>query len=202
MAFLEKFTDEHQDLLVSLPYRAGLWVSCADDEGGNEAHEAEKEALAEIIKKKSAGMFESAFIHEVMAETYTRKDDWRVWGSQIESTEEDCKKAMKIMANTLSKRDLDAYKANIMFIATEVAVAFREFGAKEAIPVKLWTMFKINIDKILGAFTGKKFESESLLNISYEEDLVLAKLSEALRVDVDDEAESAVIKEQENTIDG
>lgn len=141
-------------------------------------------------------MFESAFVHEVMAETCTRNGDWDEWAKQLENTVDDCEKVAGFLSEKLSRHDQDAYKANIMFIATEVAKAFREFGAREPLPVKLWSFIRIWLDKLLGLLTGQRYESEALLNISYEEDLALAQLSKALRVGVDDVAENAAIIKQ------
>lgn len=195
MAFLEELSEEEQLLLISLPYRAGIWVSRADDDGGLSARHAEKEALEKIIHEKSSGMFESAFVHEIMVETVARKDEWEKWADNIDDIETDCIKAAQILGKKMSRRDQDAYRQNIMYIATEVARAFREFGQKEAIPVKIWAFVRIRIDKIIGLFTGQRYESETLLNISYEEDIVLAKLSKALRMGVDDVAENAEMTE-------
>lgn len=196
MAFLEELSKEEQMLLVSLPYRAGIWVSRADDDGGLSSRHAEQEALERIIRKKSAGMFESAFVHEIMVETFDRKDDWKKWAEDIDDIETDCIKAAQILAKKMSRHDQDAYRQNVMHIATEVAKAFREFGQKEALPVKIWAFIRIRIDKIIGLFTGQRYESETLLNISYEEDIVLAKLSKALRTGINDVAENAAMVER------
>lgn len=193
MAFLEEFAEDEQALLVSLPYRAGVWVSQADNEGGKRAEHAELEALKKIIHQKSSGMFESAFVHEVMVETVTREEQWKSWAEDTDNIEIDCIKAAQLLGRKMSLRDQDAYRQNVMFIATEVARAFREFGRKDPLPVVLWTLVKIQMDKLVGLFTGQRYESADLLNISYEEDIVLAKLSKALRVGVDDLAENAAL---------
>ena len=49
MAFLDGFSKEEQDFLVSLPYRVGLWVSSIDATGGSAADGDEQEALEKCI---------------------------------------------------------------------------------------------------------------------------------------------------------
>ena len=70
-----------------------------------------------------------------------------------------------------------------MFIATEVAKAFREYDEEATSFQMFMTNIKIKIDTFIGLITGKEYESESLLNISYKEDLALAKLSQSLQLD-------------------
>lgn len=193
MAFLEKFSDEEKSLLASLPYRAGLWVSTVDEEGGDYAAAKERAALEDIITKKAEGMFESAFVHEVMVETFAQKENWKSWGEHLENVPDECRKAVGIIQDKLAPNEVDAYRHNIMTISSRVAAAFREFDEKAAIPVKIWTSIKLGIDKIIGLFRGESYESEALLNVSYEEDTALARLSEALHAGVDDTAEDAAI---------
>ena len=72
-------------------------------------------------------------------------------------------------------------------------MAFREFDTYAALPTRIWTAFKLRLDKIVGKFRGESYETEKLLNISYEEDLMLAKLADALRAGIDDHAEDTAV---------
>lgn len=186
MAFLEKFSDDEKKLLASLPYRAGYWVSQADAEGGDYAEVKERAALEQIIRRKAEGMFESAFVHEVMVEAFEHKDEWEQWGSDIDTVPEECRKAVTLIAEKLSPGEVEAFRQNIMVICTQVARAFREFDEKIALPVRIWTKIKIGLDKVIGLITRQEYISEELLNISYEEDVALSRLAEALRAGIED----------------
>ncbi len=181
MAFLEQFSEDERNLIVSLPYKAGLWVSTIDDAGGTAADYKELEALERIISEKGKGMFESAFVHEVMAETCTRQQDWKAWADGADKVLVECTNAVKIIADRLAEKDIDAYRQNIMSIAVEVAKAFREFDADAPLGVRLWTQYRLFLEAIFRIIKrDKTYESESMLNISYEEDMALSKLSKAL----------------------
>lgn len=184
MAFLEKFSDDEREFLVALPYRAGVWMSRADGTGGLEADAAELEALESIIDKKAAGMFESAFVHEVMAEVCSGKENWARWAKHADNIPADCRKAVTMMEGRLGKHDLDGYRENVMYIAVEIAKAFREIDLKSPSPsLSFMDRIKLFLDSIAGKPKGEKYEAERLLNISYNEDRALAALSESLGIE-------------------
>ncbi|MBI4030256.1 MAG: hypothetical protein HY370_01125 [Proteobacteria bacterium] len=183
MAFLENFSDEEKEFLVALPYRAGVWISRTDDAGGLAADAAELEALESIINKKAAGMFESAFVHEVMAEICAGQENWARWAKHASNLPDDCRKAISLMEGRLGRHDMDGYRENVMYIAVEVAKAFREIdlGAPPS-SLSFVGRIKLFLDGIAGKPKGKKYEAERLLNISYNEDRALAALSESLGI--------------------
>jgi len=180
MAFLEQFSDEEKKLLVSLPYRAGIWISTVDRSGGAESKKAELEALEKIMDEKARGMFESALVHEVMAEACTHKSDWPEWAQETRSITADCERAVAVIAQKLSAHDVEAYRSNLMHISVSVARAFREFNINASFFAQLVAAARIFLDKLVGKAVGQVYESESLLNISFEEDVALAGLSKAL----------------------
>ncbi len=181
MAFLEQFSDEERELLISLPYRAGLWVSSVDDTGGAKADYEELDELESIVVEKASGMFESAFVHEVMAETCTRQQDWKKWAEGLDAVPNDCKKAIAIISGKLAEKDIDAFRANVMSISLSVAKAFREFDDGASMPVKLFTQIRLFLEAVMRFLKrDKSYDTESVLNISYEEDVALSMLSKAL----------------------
>lgn len=181
MAFLEQFSAEERALIISVPFRAGHWVSVVDDTGGAKAGDAEREALENIITERARGMFESAFVHEVMAETCTRQDDWKAWSDNMDTVLEDCAKVVGIIGGKLAERDLDAYRMNVMGIGLAVAKAFREMDDGAPFFVKLQTKILLFIEAIVRLIKrDRSYDAESALNISFEEDVALTKLSKAL----------------------
>lgn len=182
MAFLEHFSKVDRELLVALPYRVGAWLSAVDGEGGEQSDYHEKKSLREIIYKKGRGMFESAFVHEVMSETCARESEWGAWSRRLSDVLKECQKARELIARDLEERDVEAYALAVMDVAVEVAVAYREFDATASTPQKFSANFSILIDKLIGLITREKYISDRLLNISYKEDLGLSKLAVALEL--------------------
>ncbi len=181
MAFLESFSAEEKTLLVSLPYRVGIWVSNADKTGNALSSIHERDELHKIIAKKAAGLFESAFVHEIMSELKLREADWPKWQGQIGDIEADCRTAVTVVSAKLIEHDAKGYKENIMQIATTVALSFREFDVQTSFCKKITTHLGIAFDKFMGGFKGESYVSSSLLNISVAEDMALSKLAKALQ---------------------
>lgn len=191
MAFLKEFTREERDMLASLPYRVGLWVSMSDHTGGSESSEQELVALEKTITRIAQGMFESAFVHEIMADTFLRKDEWPVWGANLQTVQADCVATVKFLQGRLPARDIDAYRHILMQIGLEVARAFREYDRSEPLSFRAMRWLSIAVDRLFGIMQGEKYVSDDLLNISYEEDLALNELAKALRGETNDLAEGS-----------
>lgn len=182
MAFLEEFSQSERDGIVALPYRVGLWVSHSDSSGGSDADEKELQALETAISGMTKGMFESAFVHEVLAETFLRRDEWRSWSGNIQGVPEDCRAVMAVLQSKgVEQRDYETYQRMLMQIGLQVARAFREYDAHEPFWAGVMRRLGVWIDRLLGTAHGEQYIAEDLLNISYEEDVALNKLARALR---------------------
>ncbi|MGZ9097313.1 MAG: hypothetical protein ACXW30_03335 [Micavibrio sp.] len=193
MGFLKDFSRDERDLLISLPYRVGLWVSSSDATGGTDSNLQEEVALEKAINSIAQGMFESAFVHEIMAETFLRREDWRSWSTNVQSVPQNCVDAVKALQSRIPQRDIDAYRHILMQVGLEVARAFREYDQSAPLLTRIIRGISIGVDRIFGIMHGEKYVSEDLLNISYEEDLALNELAKALRGAVDPIAEGAHI---------
>ena len=186
MAFLEEFSQDDRVRLVTLPYRVGLWVSTSDSAGGHAADQQEVDALEVTITRIAQGLFESAFVHEVIAETFLNKSQWPQWSGNIAAVPDECLAAVHSLQGKLPQRDIDAYRHILMQVGLEVARAFREYDKGAPIGVRLLRGFSMMIDRLFGIIHGEKFVSDDILNISYEEDIALNKLAQVLRGDVED----------------
>ncbi len=180
MAFLEGFTDEERDLLVSVPYRAGLWLSQADGTGNPGASADERHALEGVIAQQARGMFYSAFVHEVMSDLWSRRLAWDDWSKDLARVPEDCMKAAHLLAQKMARRDLDAYRATIMTIATEVAKAFRESPAGNGAGAELIVHVKLWLGRMGSFLRGEPYDPLAIANISKIEDKALSRLADAL----------------------
>lgn len=179
MSFLEVFTDDEKTLLVSLPYRAGLWVSLADEKGEGAAHTYELKTIGQVIARLSEGMFASAFVHEVMADTHKRRSEWPSWSLQTGTVPDDARRAVAAIKAKMMPHDAEAYVQTIMKIAYETAYAFREYDRSASIPIRIWVWLGLMWEAFIR--TGNKdYRLESVANISLAEDEAIAVLASAL----------------------
>lgn len=186
MAFLEDFSQEERIRIVSLPYRVGLWISTSDSSGGHEADQQELDALEQTITRIAQGMFESAFVHEVIAEAFLNKASWPEWTGNITKVPDECLDVIRSMQGKAAQRDIDAYRHILMQIGLEVARAFREDDKNAPLVARILRMIGLGVGRLFGFIHGERFVSEDILNISYEEDIALNKLAQTLRGDVGD----------------
>jgi hypothetical protein len=182
MAFLEKFSAEERVLLVRLPYRAGLLISQADDTGNPGAANDESQVLEAIIANQAKGMFHSAFAHEIMAELWAARAQWPTWDDDTSRVLAECAEAARIVNLKLARHDLDAYRATIMYIATEVAKAFREDAVHPSIFTAIGTHLRLWKGRMGTALRNEPYDPVALLNISPTEDKALSELAQALSI--------------------
>ena len=64
MSYLERFAPKQRELIVSLPYRVGLWISESDTSGGDEADEAERNALHLMMTGYAEDFLKSEVVEE------------------------------------------------------------------------------------------------------------------------------------------
>lgn len=181
MSFLEVFTAEEKSLIVSLPYRAGIWVSMADEKGAGAGRVRELKKIQSVIGHLSEGMFASAFVHEVIVETQARHEEWPLWALQTGTVTDDARRAVILLQTKMMPQDAEAYVQTVMTVAYETAYAFREFDRTASIPIRIW----VGLQLLWEAFirTGNKdYRLESVANISLAEDEAIALLAQALHL--------------------
>lgn len=189
MAFLEAFSEDEKKLLVSLPYKAGVWISQADQKGAGAAQAHELKTIESVIKCLSEGMFRSAFVHEVMSETHLRHGDWPTWAAQTDHILDEARRAVAVLKAKAMPPDAEAYVQMVMTIAYETAYAFREFDRSASVPIKIWVWLRLMWEAFIR--TGNKdYRVESIANISLAEEEAIAHLAAALTL-VSPEADGA-----------
>ena len=152
MAFLEQFSDQEQNLIVSLPYRAGLWLSRSDVDGGAAADYEELHALEDIIEKKAAGATHSAFVKEVMQKAMDWQSRWKDWAQQLDTLEQDCGKVVALLSQKLSDQDIGHYRQSVLTVTREVAEAFREVDVDATFMVRMMIKAQISFDRFKALF--------------------------------------------------
>jgi hypothetical protein len=176
MAQLSSFTAEEAELLVSLPYKVGIWVSHADDVEGEGDDERESKALQSCIKAIAKLHQDQPLIAEIMAETLRRRTHWSDWAENSFHAPSDAQKAVMALRAKGSSANLKHYRAALMEIAAAVARAHSEFGAfDEAESEGIFS-------KIAGTFKSLS-DADHPTNVSASEDSALSKLAAALKSD-------------------
>ena len=109
MSFLETLTNAEKDTLVSLPYRAGLWVSQSDDAGGAESSALELQTLSNIINGFARDIFGAEMMQHVMAETLAQQERWPEWALKMDSVVDDCGRAVDLVRTHGDAKDVNAF---------------------------------------------------------------------------------------------
>lgn len=126
MLTLEHLSPKQRDLIISLPYRVGLWVSQADQQGGDDADDAELRTLENLINGFTQDVFGSELVQNVMAETWAQKARWPEWSKGVKQTLPDCKEAISILQDHYESKEISAFRQRLYDIAEAVAMAFNE----------------------------------------------------------------------------
>lgn len=171
-----KFKNEDQEILISLPYRVGLYVSFADTSGGFEAQEAEMQTLSNILREFAEDFCKSEFSQKLLMESLRARPSWPSWSSGIERVPEQAKYITSIVESQFDNRSLRAFKEVLVEIAMSVAMAFREEGDD------------VQSSGFFGDLFGKLFGGGSVAmahgNISKSERAALHRLCKAMNYDL------------------
>lgn len=182
MAYLDHFNEEQRALLIKLPYRAGLWVSASDTTGGNESEEAERQALAAIVRGFTEDFLKSEFVEEVMRETVTHMHEWDSWGGQIEAIPEEVRRGIEVAALYIDYKQMHAFKQSLYDVAMTVAMAYREFDERAPFTMQMRIYSRYWLERAR-AYVKKTQPPimDQYLNISADEHKALDALNAALR---------------------
>ena len=181
MNFLDQLSKEDRELLVSLPYRVGLFVSQSDDSGGESSDEAEMQALDNIITGYSQEVFGAETVQYVVSETVGRKAEWGKWGKDLSNIEDECHKAIDILSRAVDEKEVSAYKHYLIEIGESVALAFREYGENTSFMDKLKVYFLYKREKMRASKLGIQYKQwEEFINISLRERQALRFIANAL----------------------
>ncbi len=181
MSFLDQLPEDQRTLLVSLPYRVGLFVSRSDTSGGQDSDEAEMQALDDLITGYSQEVFGAETVQYIVGETVNRKSEWGKWSQNLDNIEAECHKAIDILSKNVDEKEVNAFKSHLIEIGESVALAFREYGKE--------TPFLDKIKIYLFYMKGKKYAAkhgapykdwEQFINISLDERKALRSVANAL----------------------
>ncbi len=181
MSFLDRLPAEHRTLLVSLPYRVGLFISQSDETGGDESDEAEMQALDNIVTAYSQEVFGAETVQYVISETVARKSEWEKWAKDLEGIDTDCHRAIDILSDVVDEKEVNAFKNHLIEIGESVALAFREYGAHTSFIDKIKVYIYYMRGKMDASKKGELYKDwDVFINISLDERKALRFLAEAL----------------------
>ena len=182
MAYLEQFGERERTLLLSLPYRAGLFIGEADKAGGKDASSAEQQALQSIVTGFVEDFCKSEFVEELMRGTLAMKNEWPGWHKNVQYVPDDCRKAINFLSKKLEAKEVMAFKANLIEIGMAVAMAYCEYGDDTPWHEKFMMHSRFYYER----WQAKRNKQPSLtltesLNISVVEQRAIKALSNALQ---------------------
>jgi len=183
MNFLDELTADQRDLLVSLPYRVGLYVSESDKTGGDASDAQEIEALESIITAYAQEVFGSETVQYVISETVRRKSEWDKWSQHLEGIDTDCHRAIDILSEHVDIKEVSSFKAHLVEIGESVALAFREYGKNTPFLDKIRIYFYYSRSKKSAARDNIQPKTwDQFLNISLDERKALCNVAHALGI--------------------
>lgn len=180
MSFLDELPQDQRELIISLPYRVGIWISHSDDTGGEMASSEEKQALAALIEGFTRDVFGSEVVQYVMMETMANKEKWEGWARDYKSVAADCQQAIDILNTVVEEKEVSAFKQRLYEIAEAVALAFREYDTL-SFSTKMRVYVNYYREKMAAAKRKHIFKTlDQYLNISLKERKALKNLAHTL----------------------
>ncbi|PZO86427.1 MAG: hypothetical protein DI626_06660 [Micavibrio aeruginosavorus] len=174
----DALSPERQKMLVSLPYRAGLYVSFSDVTGGWDAQEAEIQSLTEILRGYAMKTGLPPFSQKVLMDCLAERGAWPSWSKDIGAVPSEASSLVDDLVTMMGAGDLSAFKGLILDIALGVAMAFRETADGAATAGHDAGFFQSLLSSLIG---GEEAHSAlDHLNISAAEREALSSLSAAL----------------------
>ncbi len=178
MAGLSSFSEEERVLILSVPYRVGIWISMSDDNDKTKADDKrEMQVLETAISSLAARSKKMPFAALVMDGLKTHKGMWSSWEehSGEDVVLQDVKKVLSLSQKKISKGELSQYKYAIWQIGIVVAQAFGEHLDPDN------EMHVNNFFSWMGSFMGKPSLSKNPENMSTAEKIALKKLRVVLK---------------------
>ena len=177
MSDLEKFTPEERLLVISLPYRAAMWVSNIDDNKGSTVDDKiERKAIEGTIKRFAAASEKIPVAAAVMQDILSQKGRWNEWGlmTDEEPLLYDATKAVLAAKKHFTEAELNQYREAIWRLSVSVAQAYGEHVDPDN---------EMHVNNFFGKLLGSKPKggSKNTENISPKEKDALKKLKSALQ---------------------
>lgn len=129
MADLSNFTNDERALIVSIPYRIGVWVSNVDDNTGSKIDDRdERKALEATISALANKSNKIPFAAAVMKDVENNKSIWPTWDNAAaeDLVLNDLRQAITLCQSKVGAAELKQYKQTIWKVSLVVAQAYGE----------------------------------------------------------------------------
>jgi hypothetical protein len=178
MANLEKLSFEDQTLLISIPYRVGIWMSNAEDVESRNVDDKREQQVLELLIGRIANMNKKMPYAALIARQIEKaKGQWKGWQQNAEEKVvfKDLAQALEICKRNENKESVSQYKKLVWQVALTVAQAYNEnYDPDGEMHVNHF------FEWIGGMFSGVKLE-KAPENITAKEKTALKKLKAALK---------------------
>lgn len=126
MPHFDDFLKEDLELIVSLPYRVGIFVARADNARDTDRDEKrEEKALRAVLECLGAQEEKCPFLAEVAQESLRHHAYWPAWRAK-KGLAEDIARALRIMEPRLSAESVTQFRRALFHIGSVVAMAYGE----------------------------------------------------------------------------
>ena len=182
MGKLSKLSEEEALQVISLPYKAGMWISHADDVDGEADDINEMKALERGIPQLAQLHEGSVLVQEVASEITRLKDYWGKWENECFHIIKQAPDIVDLVKKQFGVADAKEYRAFTMELGKMVAQAASELDAfDEMTETKSEGFFGGMINKIVGGMSSQD-DKDHPANISPAENSALSQLSKVMKV--------------------
>ena len=183
MSVLNELTEEQRNLLISLPYRVGLWVSNSDTRGGDDSDEQELQTLSNLLHGIAEGVFGAETVQHIISATIANHDMWPQWSGDLDLVLDDCEHGVGVLRGRVDKKEVDAFRQHLYEVGEAVALSFSEYNAdmdpSDRLKMQFLYLRQLIVAKIYGRPPKPKDE---FFSISLEERVALSRLARTLQL--------------------
>ena len=178
MSKLSKFSNDEAKLIVSVPYRVGMWISTCDDNTKSKFDDKrERQALEATIKRMAGLHRKMPFAAEIMRQIEQNKSSLQIWNTHVteEKVLEEVTQAVTICKEKLGPAETKQYKQALWQTGLVVAQAFGE---------QIDPDNEMHVDRFfawIGSFFSTPKLAKSPENMSAKEKTALKKLRAVLK---------------------
>lgn len=177
---LKVYSTSERDLLFSLPFRVGIWISHVDD-GFGKSDDRERAAVLKVIGKAGRRHVDSSSIDDIARACLACEARFDEWEGKLDNILDDVRAGRAILKKRVSVDEADEFSTFLMEVGTSVAKAFREdvegWGDDE--DEGGFTSIAEKVSGFLGRVVASSQHGE--MNISPDEDTALTDLAVALQ---------------------
>lgn len=178
MDAFKSFNEKQIHMIISVPYRAGVWIGGVDDVDGLKDDHKEQKALVAILQALEESKHQHAFVKKIMFDILRATNMWSAWSKREAKFLEDCAKVIKLLQKKASKDVVTNYQRAVWQVANVVAQAHKENTDPDDIPEALILQFA---DEIAEKFSKPTLSLNHSENVSALEKQALAQLKAALQ---------------------